>query len=151
MNIWDKAQNVQLQVAEGIAPGFSIGFDEKIPAETKEELTRFVSWVESRYRLPVTLWVDFEYKHYLVSREGRRVGYLFYWADFSDYPVFSDPDDIPAIRLPVRTEHSGMEEILRSLISAISDYFAWIRNEIHEGYVSDENEDEEILQSYLNS
>ena len=151
MNIWKKAQSVQLGVSEGIEPCFSIGFDRRIPPETENEMRSFVSWVESRYSIPITLWVDFEYKHYLVSREGKRVGYLFYWTDFSDYPVFDDADNIPEIRLPVRTEKSTMEEILISFIEAISNYYAWVCNELNEDFTPSESDAEEILQEYLNS
>ena len=151
MNVWKQAQSIQLQVSDKIEPGFNIGFDKRIPPEIENEMRSFVNWVESKYRVPITLWVDFEYKHYLVSREGNRVGYLFYWADFADYPVFNDPDNIPEIRLPVRTEKSTMEEILTSFIEAISDYYAWICNELHEGYKANKSEVEEILQEYLSS
>ena len=149
MNIWDKAQTVQIQISEKMHPEFHLGFDNRIPAETREELCRFINWVEGNYRIPIPLWVDFEYRHYLISRAGKRVGYLFYWADFTEYPVFTDPEELPQIRLPVRTEHSTMEEILFSLIEAISDYFAWICNELHEGSASSESDNEEILQRYL--
>lgn len=151
MNVWEKAQSVQLQVSDEIEPGFNIGFDKRISAETVMELRSFVSWVESRYLVPISLWVDFEYKHYLISREGKRVGYQFYWTDFIDYPVFDDPDNIPVIRLPVRTEKSTLEEILTSFIEAISDYYAWICNEICEGYTANESDVEDILQAYLSS
>lgn len=149
MNIWEKAQSIQLQVSETVEPGFNIGFDKRIAPEIEKEMRSFVSWVESRYNIPITIWVDFEYKHYLVSSTGKRVGYLFYWADFSDYPVFNNPDDIPVIRLPVRTEHSSIEEILTSFIEAVSLYYAWICNELREGYSADENDVEEILHEYL--
>ena len=151
MNVWTRAQSVQIQVSEKILPGFNIGFDKEIPSETEKELRSFVSWVESRYRMPVTLWVDFAYRHYLVRRDGKRVGYLFFWADWADYPVFDDPEKLPEIRLAVRTEKSTMEEILTSFIEAISDYFAWICNELHEEYETDETVVEEILQEYLYS
>lgn len=147
--VWTKAQSVKLQVADHILPEFSIGFDKRIPKEVEQELCSFVKWVERNYRVPITLWVDFEYNHYLVSGKGKRVGYLFYWADFSSYPVFDHIEDIPQIRLPVRTEHSTMEEILSSFIEAITMYYAWICNEMYEGYAFDENEVEEILQEYL--
>lgn len=117
----------------------------------KKELRSFVSWVESNYRIPVTLYVDFEYYHYLVNRNGKRVGYQFYWSDFSSCPVFENEEDIPQIRLPVRTEHSTIEEILTSFIEAITDYYAWLCNEISEENEPNENEVEEILQSYLKS
>ena len=149
IRIWEKARTVQLQVADGILPEFDIGFDKQIPQAVQDELRAFVKWVEGNYPIPVTLWVDFEYRHYLVSRDGRRAGFLFYWADFADYPVFDDPEDIPILRLPVRTERSTMEEILASFIQGISHYFAWICNENREDVIPDDQEVEEILQSYL--
>lgn len=148
-SVWLKAQTVQLQVSEKILPEFDIGFDKRIPKNLEQELRSFVNWVESNYRIPITLWVDFEYNHYLISRDGKRVGYLFYWSDFSNYPIFNNAEEIPEIRLPVRTEHSTIEEILTSFIEAISNYYAWVCNEISENYEIDENEIEEVLQSYL--
>ena len=148
-SVWLKAQTLKLQVSENILPEFDIGFDKRIPKDVEEELRSFVKWVENNYHFPITLWVDFEYNHYLISSDGRRVGYLFYWADFSTYPIFDNKDDIPQIRLPVRTEHSTIEEILTSFIEAITDYFAWLCNEISEGYKINENDVEEILQAYL--
>ena len=149
-NVWDKAQSVKLNVSESISPLFNIFFDKKIPQEVKVELLNFVNWVENNYAIPITLWVDFEYKHYLVRRDGKRVGYLFYWSDFSDYPNFSNKNDIPYIRLPVRTEHWSIEEIISSFIEAIFDYYAWICNEIHEDYSINNADVEELLQKYLN-
>ena len=148
-SVWLKAQTLELQVSENILPEFDIGFDKRIPKDVEEKLRDFVKWVESNYRIPVTLWVDFEYKHYLISRDGKRVGYLFYWEDFTTYPVFNNKDDIPQIRLPVRTERSTIEEILTSFIEALTDYYAWLCNELSEGYIINENVVEEILQAYL--
>ena len=148
-NVWLKAQTLELQVSENILPEFDIGFDKRIPKDVEEKLRDFVKWVESNYRIPVTLWVDFEYKHYLISRDGKRVGYLFYWEDFTTYPVFNNKDDIPQIRLPVRTERSTIEEILTSFIEALTDYYAWLCNELSEGYIINENDVEEIVQAYL--
>lgn len=150
-NLWIVAKQVYIQTSDDIVGNFDIGFDNQIPKNTKSELRNFVSWVEENFYLPVTLWVDFEYKHYLVQRNGKRVGYLFYWADFTSYPLFNNKEDIPQIRLPVRTEHSTMEEILTSFIEAITDYFAWICNIITDSYKSSEADVEEILQAYLES
>lgn len=86
--LWHRASQLAIQTAPGIAGNFDIGFDPKIPEEIREELRRFVRWVEENFRLPVTLWVDFAYRHYLLSRRKERVGYLFYWADFPTRPVF---------------------------------------------------------------
>ena len=147
-SVWKKAQIVELDISKNIVPGFDIGFDKRISDDIEKEMRSFVKWMEDNYRIPITLWVDFEYSHYLIRRDGKRVGYLFYWADFSSYPVFENKDDIPQIRLPVRTEYSSIKEILTSFIEAITDYYAWICNEI-EIYEQNENDVEEILQAYL--
>ena len=150
-SLWEKAKEVQIQTSEDIVGNFSIGFDSRIPEETKDALMRFVYWVEDHYFLPVTLWVDFKYNHYLIRRDKKRAGYLFYWAEFKNFPVFDNEADIPAIELPVRTEHYRIEEILRSFIEAISHYFAWLTNQLDESFQPDEDEVEKILQAYLNS
>ena len=147
-SVWKKAQIVELDISKNIVPGFDIGFDKRISDDIEKEMRSFVKWMEDNYRIPITLWVGFEYSHYLIRRDGKRVGYLFYWADFSSYPVFENKNDIPQIRLPVRTEYSSIKEILTSFIEAITDYYAWICNEI-EIYEQNENDVEEILQAYL--
>ena len=147
-SVWKKAQIVELDISKNIVPGFDIGFDKRISDDIEKEMRFFVKWMEDNYHIPITLWVDFEYSHYLIRRDGKRVGYLFYWADFSSYPVFENKNDIPQIRLPVRTEYSSIKEILTSFIEAITDYYAWICNEI-EIYEQNENDVEEILQAYL--
>lgn len=150
-NIWVTANEIQIQTSPDIAGNFDIGFDDQIPESTRTELKRFICWVENNFNVTITLWVDFEYRHYLLDRNKKRAGYLFYWADFSSYPVFEKEDDIPAIRLPVRTEHYTIEEVLTSFIEAISCYFAWISNIIVDEFTPDENDVEEILQAYLSA
>lgn len=147
-NVWTRAQTLSLQVSDDISPGFDIGFDKKIPMATQNELRHFVSWIEQNFNIPITLWVDFEYKHYLIRQDGAKVGYLFYWADFSSYPIFDCKENIPTIRLPVRTEHSTINEILTSFIEAITDYYAWLCNEIHDEYIADESPVNSILDEY---
>ena len=149
MHLWEKAKEVKLQTGPEIVGGFSLGCDKRIAEETKQILIDFAYWVEDNYNIPITLWVDFKYNHYLVTRTKKRVGYRFYWVDFDTYPVFEKEADIPVIELPVRTEHSTVEEILASFIEAISCYFAWITNQMEEGYQPDLEQVEEILQAYL--
>jgi len=151
ISLWEKAKQVQIQTSAEIVGGFNIGFGDKISEETKDALMRFVYWVEDHYHLPVTLWVDFKYNHYLITREKKRVGFRFYWAEFATFPVFEKEEDIPVIELPVRTERSSMEQILTSFIEAISYYFAWLTNRLDDGFEPDEKEVEQILQSYLDS
>jgi len=147
--LWHKASLLQIQTAAHISGNFDIGFDAEIPEETRVELRAFVNWVEDRFCLPVTLWVEFKYKHYLITREKKRAGYLFYWSDFHNYPVFETQDDLPVIYLPVRTEHSTMEEILASFIEGISCYYAWLSNTITPAFTPDQAEVDKILQAYL--
>lgn len=109
----------------------------------------FVYWVEDHYNLPVTLWVDFRYRHYLLTRDRKRVGYKFYWADFENYPTFTKEADIPVIELPVRTEKWTIEEILTSFAEGLTHYFAWLCNEHIPDFIPDEALAEQILQEYL--
>lgn len=149
-HLWNRAKKVNIQTSPDIVGGFDIGFDDKIPENTKDALMNFVYWVEDHFHLPVTLWVDFKYNHYLIDRQGKRVGYRFYWADFKTYPVLDNADDIPVIELPVRTEHASVEEILFSFIEAISLYYAWLTNAITEDHQPDAAETAEVLYTYLN-
>lgn len=150
-HLWDRGKEVQIQTSSNIVGNFDIGFDSKIPEETKDALMRFVYWVEDNYYLPVTLWVDFKYNHYLIKRDRKRAGFRFYWSDFAKYPIFDNEDDIPVIELPVRTEHYTMEEILTSFIEAITYYFAWLNNQLDKDFKPDQEEVEDILQAYLNA
>lgn len=150
-NLWERAKTLQIQTGADIVGGFDVGFDDEIPEKVRDELMRFVYWVEDHYAMPVTLWVDFKYRHYLVDRSKKRVGYKFYWADFVTYPVFDNFDDIPVIELPVRTEKWTMDEILASFIEAITHYFAWLSNLDMHGFKPDEELVESILRSYQKS
>ena len=147
-NIWEEARTLSIQTGADIVGGFDVGFDKAIPEETKDMLMDFVYWVEDRYALPVTLWVDFKYRHYLVDENKKRVGFKFYWADFNTFPVFENFDDLPVIELPVRTEKSGMDEILTSFIEAITYYFAWLSNLDVRTFESDKALTEAILEDY---
>ena len=146
-NPWNSANPLTIRSAAEIGVGFNIGFDERIPTDTQAELRRFVKWVEESFDIPVLLWVDFEYRHYLLSRERRRTGYLFYWAEFMPGEIISNKDDIPIIRLPVRTEHSTMDEILFSFIEAIGCYYIWLANGTLPCLPGDTHS-EEILKAY---
>lgn len=133
-HLWDRSHGLQIETGPDIVGGFSIGFDDEISEETKDLLMHYVHWVEDRYHMPVTLWVDFEYKHYLRESNGQQAGYRFYWADFHTYPVFTHEPDIPVIRLPVRREKRSMTAILTSFTEAITKYFLWLTNEMSEDY-----------------
>ena len=63
MHLWEQAKAVKIQTGPEIVGGFSLGFDSRVPEETKDVLIDFVYWVEDNYPIPVTLWVDFKYNH----------------------------------------------------------------------------------------
>ena len=67
-SVWKKAQIVELDISKNIVPGFDIGFDKRISDDIEKEMRSFVKWMEDNYRIPITLWVDFEYSHYLIRQ-----------------------------------------------------------------------------------
>jgi hypothetical protein len=147
-NLWEKAASLPIRTGADIVGGFDIGFDRQIPAETQDALMDFVYWVEDHYALPVTLWVDFKYRHYLLDANQKRAGFKFYWVDFATYPVFENFDDLPVIELPVRTEKQTMDEILASFAEAITHYFAWLSGMDMNGFTADSGQVEAILRAY---
>ena len=147
-NLWETASVLPIQTGKEITGGFTIDFDREIPEATKDILMRFAYWVEDRYSLPVTLWVDFKHRHYLLASDRKRVPYRFYWAEFATYPVFDNYDDIPVIELAVRTGKQTNEEILEAFIEAISHYFAWLSCADMRTYKPDKKLTEEILRAY---
>lgn len=148
-SLWLQAASLPITVSEEIVGGFDVGFDQEVPEEVKDLIMDFAYWVEDRYAMPVTLWVDCLHRHWLLDDARRPVGYKFYWADFDSYPVFEKFDDLPVIELPVRLEKWTEEELLCSFVQAVSHYFAWLSRKDMESYTPDEEETEAILQAYL--
>ena len=145
-NYWEEARNLRIQTGVQIVGGFDVDFHGNIPEETKDELMRFVYWVEDHFHLPVTLWVDFQYKHYFVH-DGKRVAYRFYWVDYPAITTFKNFDDIPVIELPVLCRH---DDLLRAFAQAITHYFAWLCGENMHTFKPDRQLAEKILQAYHN-
>ena len=145
-HLWNRAKELHIETSADIVGGFDVGFDERIPEKTKDALMGFVYWVEDHFSMPVTLWVDFKYNHYLMSPEGKRVGHRFYWVDFTTFPRFENEADLPVIESAVRTEHRAVEEMLLDFIRGICQYFSWLQG--NEPAV-DEAEAQEVLEAYL--
>jgi hypothetical protein len=150
-NLWEAAELLPIRTGSEIVGGFDVGFDSQVPEEIKNTLMDFVYWVEDHYSLPITLWIDFKYRHYLVDQNKKRVGYKFYWVDFCDYPNFDNFDDIPVIELAVRTEKSSVDTILLALIEAISHYFAYLSRHDMNTFRPEEGLTREIFASYKES
>ena len=119
MGLWENAASISVQTGPDIVGGFDVGFDRQIPEETQDALMHFIYWVEDRYHLPVTLWVDFRHNHYLIGSDKKRTGYRFYWVDYESLSSFDSFDDIPVIELAVRSEKRTMDEILYFAVSLI--------------------------------
>ena len=141
-DLWNNAKDLPICAGGEIVGGFDVGFDGKIPDETIDKLMQFVYWVEDNFAMPITLWVDFQYRKYLIDQTGHRSGYRFWWAEFKNYPRFDDPDDLPVIELAV---NRPVDEILPAFIEAITLYYAWMnRKEL----TPDDTLTETILQQY---
>ena len=148
-HLWNRAKTFEIQTGPEIVGGFSLGFDDRIPEDTREEVIRFVYWVEDHFSLPVTLWVDFKYNHYLIGRDGKRAGYRFWWVDWENRPVMENEADIPVIELPVRTERRTVKELLGSFAEAISLYYVWLSGDDPVEYVPDQEETAAVLDAYF--
>lgn len=146
--IWNQIKDLNIVLSSNLKNEFTCKFDSKVPEEMKAKLLQFVGWVEKTYGLKTPVYVQFEQKNYVLTEDRERVGYLFYWADFDNYPNFDDEEDIPVIVLPVKDEQWTYEEIIGSFVEALTDYYAWCLN-IIEDYELDEEEVEEIAESYL--
>ena len=128
-NIWNQIKNKKiLNCNLELNNEFITYFDKKINGELKNKLINFVTWIEKVYGLQCPVYIDFEYKNYLYTKERKRVGYLFYWDDFKDYPNITGNDEIPIIVLPVKEDYWTFEEIIGSFVEALTDYYKWCLN-----------------------
>ena len=148
MKVWEAAQRILLP-ANKSQGGFDIGFDDTIDEEIRTYYREFIVWVENSFAIPVTLWVDFENKNYLIGRDNKRKGYLFYWRDIFDHLDLKNPNDWPVIRLPIKGTYLSYRSIIGSFIEAISHYYAWLLNCDMELFTPDQQEVNEILSKYF--
>jgi len=127
-NVWLESKNIQLNISSNIKSGFDYGFDKGIKKDVKSEMLSFMKWIEITYSVPITIWIDFQYKNYLLTRTKKRVGFRFYWNDFVDYPSFYNSTEIPIIELAVKADSWKLDEILTSFIEAMTYYYCWLLN-----------------------
>lgn len=151
VNLWEKAKLISVKTGSEIVGGFDVGFDKEIGEETQNVLMDFLYWVEDHYPVPVTLWVDFKHKHYLLDENKKRTLYRFYWVDYESLANFDSFDDIPVIELAARGEKQSLDALLSSLIDAISHYYAWLSGEDMKKFQPDQALTEEILRKYQNT
>lgn len=150
-NLWEKAKQLSIQTGSEIVGGFDVGIDQRIGEDVADALMGFVYWVEDHFAMPVTLWVDFKYNHYLIDRDGKRAGYRFYWVDYKALTQFDSFDDIPVIELAARCEKKTMDRMFTAFIEAVSCYFAWLSGMDMDRFQPDQELTEEILAAYKNT
>lgn len=150
-NLWEKTKQLSIQTGSEIVGGFDVGIDERIGEDIADAVMKFLYWVEDHYTVPVTLWVDLKYNHYLIDREGKRTGYRFYWVDYESLDQFDNFDDIPVIELAARCEKQTVDRILTAFIEAVSCYFAWLSGMDMDRFQLDRELTEEILAAYKNT
>ena len=119
-----------------------------IDREVKQNILNFMDFIESEYSLKTPLNIDFFDKDYLVDRTGKKVGYIFYWLDLKKYPNIYSEDEFPSIELPVSKNKWSVDEILTSFIEALSMYYAWCLNIMHDNYEVDDSLVDSILKEY---
>ena len=147
-NIWQQVKMKDWPVHPGIRQEIDFGFDKEIPEDDRECFRTFVAWAEEHFVFPVTLWIDFKYRHYLFSRERKQMGYLLYTAHDKNPLDVTDEEDIPIADVPVRRERWRFDEIMYSLIECITDYYLWLLGR-QDDDVNDYTEDmEEVLALY---
>ena len=147
-NLWALVKNRDWPVVPGVRREIDFGFDREIGEEYRERFRDFIAWAEAHFVFPVTLWIDFRYRHYLVNREHRRMGYIIYFKPDVRPEMLTDEDDMPVADVPVRREHWLFDEILYSLIECITEYYLWLLDRQTES-VNDHADDVlEILNLY---
>jgi len=127
-NVWLESKNIQLNISSNIKSGFDCGFDKGVKKDVKSEIISFMKWIEITYGVPITIWIEFKYKNDLLTRNKKRVGFIFFWSDFVDYPSFYNGADIPVIELPVKADNWRIDEILTSFVEAMTYYYCWLLN-----------------------
>ena len=147
-NLWERAKELSVQTGSEIVGGFDVGIDQRIGEDVADALMGFVYWVEDHFSVPVTLWVDLKYNHYLIDPEGKRTGYRFYWVDYESLDQFDNFDDIPVIELAARSEKQTVDRIITAFIEAVSCYFAWLSGMDMNSFRPDKKLTEEILAAY---
>ena len=147
-NLWALVKNRDWPVVPGVRREIDFGFDREIGEEYRERFRDFIAWAEAHFVFPVTLWIDFRYRHYLVNREHRCMGYIIYFKPDVRPEMLTDEDDMPVADVPVRREHWLFDEILYSLIECITEYYLWLLDRQAES-VNDHADDVlEILSLY---
>lgn len=149
MSIWNKTNEIKLNLEIDVKPGFYMWYDENVNEEMKKRLDDFVNWVYNNYNVMTPVYINCVNEDYVTcENDETEQGYIFNWGDFDNYPNVRNEEICPVIELPVKEDKWSFEDILFSLMEAISCYFAWCLNKI-DTFTVDEEEINNILNKYL--
>lgn len=148
MNVWKKAKKVNINITFDCVYEFDFELDENINKIVKKELANFMDFIESTYPLKTPIIVSFYNRDKLIDQNGKKVGFIFYWSDFKNYPNIYTEDDLPIIELPVNNDKWSMDEIITSFIEALTMYWAWCLNIMSDEYITDNSVVDSILMEY---
>lgn len=148
MNVWKEAKKVNINITFDCVCEFKFELDENINKIVKKELANFMDFIESTYPLKTPIIVSFYNRDKLIDRNGKKVGFIFYWSDFKNYPNIYTEDDLPIIELPVNNDKWSMDEIITSFIEALTMYWAWCLNIMSDEYITDNSLVDSILMEY---
>ena len=148
MNVWKEAKKVNINITFDCVCEFEFELDENINKIVKKELANFMDFIESTYPLKTPIIVSFYNRDKLIDRNGKKVGFIFYWSDFKNYPNIYTEDDLPIIELPVNNDKWSMDEIITSFIEALTMYWAWCLNIMSDEYITDNSLVDSILMEY---
>jgi len=151
-NVWQQVKMKDWPVHPGMRREIDFGFDREIPEEDRERYRTFFAWAEEHFVFPITLWIDLRYRHYLLSREKKHVGYNIYFNPDIPLQDVTDAADIPVADVPVRREKWYFDEIMYSLIECITEYHLCLLGRGDEDindYAADTQEILDLYRAYL--
>ena len=118
MNPWECNQYKEIFRKAKNKSGISIYFG-KTPDELKNIISSFITWLETKYEFPITIYIDFVYKNYLRMSTGRKVNGIFGWDDYQN-------DVRITIAIKEYPKKRDIEDIILTLIHELTHYMEWI-------------------------
>lgn len=111
-------------------------------------MINFIEFIETVYPLKTPLNIELYNKDHLIDQTGKKVGFIFLWSDFKNYPNIYTKEELPIIKLPVSNVKWSIDEIITSFIEAMSMYFAWCLNIMTDDFKVDNSLVDSILCEY---
>lgn len=149
MRIWDKTNEIKIGAQFEEKIGFHVWYEDEVDLATKEAIDKFLNWVYNNYNVKTPVFVNCVNQDYVTyENDEAEQGYIFNWYTSElDSGVIKD-SECPDILLPVKIGKWDLEDILGSLVEAITLYFAWCLNVLDDEFVVEDEEVQEIVDKY---